>query len=117
MTFECSQREAGATIYHGGSFDCESSNNEIALLHSRFYDDSGTSGACNNGDIVGQSLRVEDNCYTSQLNVTISSNMIGKTVECSHDNGTTTESVGSYLVSIPGENLCEHVCVCTRSFT
>ena len=48
-------------------------------------DSTGTLKTCNNGAIVGRSLRVEDNSsYTSQLNVTVSSDMFGESIECAH---------------------------------
>ena len=57
----------------------------IVLLHSHFESDTGTLRMCSNGAIVGRSLRVEDNnSYTSQLNVTIGSDMIGESIECIH---------------------------------
>ena len=75
--------ESGGTIWTGSAFnyDCE-----IILLHSRF--DTGTSGICNNGAIVGRSLSIEGNSYTSQLNVTVTHDTAGKTIECASDNGT-----------------------------
>ena len=73
-----------------GSEMCIRDSNEIVLLHSRFESNTGTLRMCSNGAIVGRSLRVEDNGgYTSQLNVTVSSDMIGESIECAHDHGTT----------------------------
>ena len=73
----------GATVWKGTVFDCPL--NEIALLHSRFI--NGTFGVCNNGAIVARSLLVEGNntTYTSQLNVTVTSDMAGETIMCVHD--------------------------------
>ena len=62
----------GVTVWNGTALECIS--NEIVLLHRRFnsaYGAYGAYGVCNNGSIVGQSLRVEHNFYTSQLNVTL----------------------------------------------
>ena len=72
----------GATIWKGTAFDCPL--NEIALLHSRFT--YGTFGVCNNGAIVTRSFPVEGNNYTSQLNVTLTSDIAGETIMCVHDN-------------------------------
>ena len=98
MTFECSVAGPVATVFQGSAFDCENSGNTINLLHSRFHSTNGTNGTCNNGAIVGQSLNVEGNCYASQLHVIISLDLLGKTIECVHDNGTLTEVVGRYLI-------------------
>ena len=71
---------------------------------SRFESDTGTHRTCNNGAIVGWSLSVENNSYISQLNyVTVSSDMIGESIECAHDhNGamigsSTLTATGTYM--------------------
>ena len=71
----------GATVWRGTAFNCLSQ--EIVLLHSRFAD--GTFGVCNGQDIVAKSVSVNDNNYTSQLNVTLTPNIAGKIIECAHD--------------------------------
>ena len=48
--------------------------------------------------IKGQIIRDKDDCHTSQLNVTVSSEMIGKSIECIHDNGTAQTLIGSDLI-------------------
>ena len=88
----------GTTVWKGTAFDCPSSSHEIILLHSRFKNERGTHKACNNGTIVGQSLRVENTSYTSQLNVTVSSNMIGESIKCVHDDGKVATSVESSTI-------------------
>ena len=101
VTFECSVTREGTyvTVFQGSAFDCNSARNEIILLHSRFNRTGGTNNTCNNGAIVGQSLRVEDDHYTSQLCVRVIHDLVGKTIECIYDNGTVSETVGSYLTS------------------
>ena len=47
---------------------------------------------------MGQTLRVENNRYTSQLNITVSPEMIGETIECAHDHGT-TNTIGSLTIN------------------
>ena len=97
MTYECTVVGRGATVWKGSIFDCMSSNNEIILLHDRFSSTVGTKGTCNNEAIVGKSVGVEDNHYTSQLNITaVKAGMIGKTVECIHDLYNGTEDTTSY---------------------
>ena len=71
----------GASVWNGTAFDCVS--NEITLLHSRFI--NGTFGVCNNGAIMARSLFVEGNNYTSQLTVTITSDIAGKDIVCAND--------------------------------
>ena len=73
----------GSTVWQGEAID--SHNSEITLLHSRFTSPDGTTGECNDGDIVAlimRSLGVEDNLYTSQLRVTVSAAITGKNITC-----------------------------------
>ena len=42
----------------------------------------GTSRDCNDGAIMARSIGVEDSQYTSQLNVTVTDDMAGKTIIC-----------------------------------
>ena len=46
---------------------------------------------------MGQSHRAENNCYTSELSIIVTSGMIGESIECAHDNGT-THIIGSSAV-------------------
>ena len=85
LSYECTATEGDiATIWTGSAFNCYWSD-EIVLLHSRF--DTGTYGTCNNGAIAARSLSAEGNNYTSQLNVTVTPDTAGKTIECASDNG------------------------------
>ena len=109
LTFaECTVKggPGDTTIWKGSAFHC--SSNEIALIHSLFgvnYTQSHivAAGECNNGSIWAHSIRVEDNYYTSQLNITVNANMIGKTVECAHDNQSTESVIGTLTVATEGE--------------
>ena len=73
-----------ATIWTGAAVHCPLAGNYIVLYHH--YSKS-TSRSCNNRTIVGQILSVEDNNYTSQLNVTVTPDTAGKTITCSKDTG------------------------------
>ena len=78
-------------------FDCPAHSNEIALRHTNFG--SSVMGECNAGAIVGQSLRVEGNSYTSQLSVVYRERLNGKNVTCAHDNGLTVSSRVSLMIT------------------
>ena len=82
LTYNCAAfgRFEGATVWRGTAFDC--ATNEITLLHSVFKSGHGAFGTCNNGAIMAQSLGVENSYYTSQLNVRLTSDTVGKTVMC-----------------------------------
>ena len=68
------------TIWTGTFFDCP--GNEIRLRHSQYP----IKKDCNSRDIVAKIVGVLDNCYTSQLIITIREEMINKTIKCIHDN-------------------------------
>lgn len=104
LLLECSAERTLLTVFRGSLLNCSNTNNEITLLHSRFNTTSGTNGTCNNGRILGYSLpdNTSSNCYISQLCITVTPDIIGKTIECAYDNGT-TEIIGSYLI---GETQC-----------
>ena len=103
LVYECTVmgEPGGATVWTGSAFDCRS--NEITLLHRLFTHSSGTSRECNNGSIVGRSLSVEGNLYTSQLNVTVTHDLAGKTILCVYDNmGNNATSNIQLSIKIPG---------------
>ena len=84
LTYECTVKGGVATVWNGDAFDCVSSNNAITFLHLRFMSgDKPTT--CNNGTIIGQTLGIEDNCYTSQVNVTVSPKLTGRNIKCIQD--------------------------------
>ena len=93
----------GYTRWRGSAFDCP--RGEIILRHRFFSLDGEDSeaGVCNNGSIVGQSLRVQDGQYSSQLNVTVTADMIGRSVECVYADGGNSTIVGSLNVTSSGK--------------
>ena len=86
FTYECSVVGGRFTVWRGTVI---SGNCEVALFHSQFRDPGATSGKCNNGAVVGYNIGVENNCYTSKLDILISSGLNGSTVECIVDDVTT----------------------------
>ena len=86
LMYQCNIVGSGNTIWTGTAFsDC--SNNEIILRHSTFA--SGMAfGNCNNGAISARGLGVDNNCYSSQLNVTVNSDLNNKTIRCDHSSDT-----------------------------
>ena len=83
-------------IWRGSAFNnCSgSNNNEISLR------DGGNVQERCNGTIVGRVVKIENGRFTSQLEVTISSAVTGKSIECAFQNST---RVGSFTTpSEPG---------------
>jgi hypothetical protein len=109
LTYECEVMggQFDSTLWSGSAFDCAKKSNEITLLHHLYVDNSTEArakGVCNNGSIVAQIVRVENNIYVSQLNVTVSDSVIGqgKTIECNYVNATTTMRVGEETLHVEG---------------
>ena len=100
MTFECSVNGIveGSTVWSGNALRQCTVPVPIFLRHREFRSTLGTSGVCNNGDIVIHSLRADSSCYTSQMNILFSANLNGSTVACAYDNGTATVGVGSMSI-------------------
>ena len=70
---------------------------EISLQHLHFLQ---TVGSCNNRAIVGQGVAEDNNRFTSRLSVTMTSELVGRTVTCSVDDGATATSVGTLTLSL-----------------
>ena len=89
LTYGCTVPGGALTIWTGSALHCPLTANEIVLLHNRFlYDGNGQLSYCNNRAIVARILSVEENNYTSQLNVTITPDTTRSTIKCIHDNWT-----------------------------
>ena len=103
LTYNCTVNgtDSGNTVWSGTAFDCPSLKNRSILLHSRFED--GTTKECNNGGIVAQSIGVGNYSYTSELTVTVTAEILGKTIMCIYDNPPISEIYLS--ATIPGGSL------------
>ena len=88
--------DGGFTVWSGTAFDCSPA--EIIIPHHEF---TTPVKECNDGAIVARSLRVEGNNYTSQLNVTVTSEMKGRTIECAFDDGRIVVAVVLQSTIIP----------------
>ena len=99
LSYECTTEGPISTVWQGSAFQCV--GNRIVLRHSQFTSLEGATGECNSGlvMIAGHSLRVEGDCYTSQLNITVSSSLNSQTVECAYSGGETSV-VGSSTIDI-----------------
>ena len=97
LTYECTVVGGGVTVWKGSAFDnrCGKSGNELVLLHDRYHGVSGDYKFCEDGSIEARGVRVENSSYTSQLNVTLTSNITGKSIECAHDDGSNLTTIGS----------------------
>ena len=99
LIYNCSVVGGGSTIWSGTVFDCPQARSRITLRHSLFTSNQAF-GICNNGDIEGRGLEVVNNCYTSQLNVTVRETFNNKTVQCILNSNQGTREVGQSLLSV-----------------
>ena len=105
LTYMCTVHGSpiGATLWNGTAFSgCP--QNEILLQHHLFTPPGSPTGTCNNGAIVGQSLSVQGNNYTSELNVTVTPETAGKTITCAYDALTSdeTQNMIKFSMVVPG---------------
>ena len=72
----------------------------IQLRHSRFNSSSDTmiTGQC--GPLRAYEVASANNTFTSQLNVTITDEVVGKTVQCLYDDGRMEAIVGTDYVTL-----------------
>ena len=107
MLYECtvSGGEGDAAlgiVWRGGAFNCKQSKNEIILLYNS---PQNVSKSCNDGDIIGRSVIVENTSnvngsnYTSQLHVSLTSDLVNSRIECIRDNGNEEARIGSLNVT------------------
>ena len=82
LTFECTVMNELQTIWGGSAFNCGSTGNEINIRISTARDE-----ICNKGLITGRVIEREEGNYTSQLTIILSSDLIGKNIECASNNG------------------------------
>ena len=108
VAYNCNVTGSGFTIWRGSAFDCPTVSSVILLRHSLFA--NGVMKLCNEGVIVGQSLGVStdtlgNTVYMSQLmvNLTASSNVIGRTIECVYRNPSGVDAlIASTTLEISG---------------
>ena len=98
LTYTCNVVGGGITLWTGTAFSCSGSTNDISLRHTQF--NSGASGSCNNDALMAKSIGVTNDCYTSQLNVTVSSTLNNKTIQCTHDSNMGSRIIGSSTLHV-----------------
>ena len=97
-SYECLVVGDGFTVWNGSALNCSLTKNEIILQHREF--NSGTVKTCNSGRIVGRSSSVTNECYTSRLDVNISTELEGREVKCWYENTSATTKIGSSVISL-----------------
>jgi hypothetical protein len=87
VVYECTIMGSTATVWNGNAFNCPNTHDEIILLHP-FQSNVDHARTCNNGNIVGRSIKTDTNIHTSRLYVKVSNDLIGKSIFCTSDSET-----------------------------
>ena len=86
----------------------------VIILRHRLFASDQAFGICNNGDIIGCGLGVVNNCYTSQLNVTVRESFNNKTVQCFLTSSEGIRIIGESILSVVSGNI---ICVLMLKIT
>ena len=97
MSYACTVVGGLLTVWGGSSFSCSGFGNEISLRHNDFQS---ANGVCNDGAIVAYSVDNIGSCYTSRLDVRLSTGLQGQTVTCYRDDGSNPTQIGSEQLSV-----------------
>ena len=89
---------SGATVWTGTAFDCPGTEDELNFLHINTFTD--IYRGCNNGAIRGRGIRIEEDRYTSQVNITVAPYMDGRSVECFYEYAIGKNLVGNSTIMI-----------------
>ena len=75
VIYECTVVGGITTVWKGSIVDnlCQKSDYELRLIHECYNSSEGTHGSCGYGSILGRSVGFENNSYTSQLHVNLTS--------------------------------------------
>ena len=95
QVYECRISGREATVWRGTAFNCPVTGNGIIL----FYNSEVIERDCNNGAMIGRTIRAENNTFISQLTVSVSAEMIGMNISCYHY-GSTQILIGSQLLTL-----------------
>ena len=103
VTYECTVIGRTTTVWRGSAVHCTESNNEVVFLLNEHNDHTSSGGiyrSCKNGNSQGRIVRVENDSislvnYTSQLNITLTSDLVNQSIECVDDDGSSETVIGS----------------------
>ena len=83
--YECAVAGGGATIWQGTALE-ECAGGRIVLRHSQFESGHNIKRTCGTSSpVVGRTVSVVNDSYTSQLTINISQHLNGSTIECASD--------------------------------
>ena len=103
QVYECTVDRESATVWTGTAFNCPRTNNEIFFQHGI---PNAVNASCNNGAISGRVVRADNDSYTSQLSILVTSEVLGGNVSCLSDGMRGTTLIGSTSLILKTGILC-----------
>ena len=104
LQLTCTTIETGTTGATAWTINTTAADrcSDVFLRHASFFDPEGVSVemSCRGRSIVGRSLSVDGDRYTSILDVTVGANLDGLIIGCEYDSGAVTTPIGSYPVAL-----------------
>lgn len=97
ITYECIIVGGEFTLWDASFLDPDC---DIDFSHRQFMTE--TRKQCNNGAIVAEAIEVNNNCYTSQLVVSVTPDLNNGTINCSRDNVTLISTMTIEFNVTPG---------------
>ena len=103
VLYQCTVCGPGATEFSGSLFNC--AGDKITLRHQAHS----PTGECNGGAVTASIIDVfntsNNDCYLSQLNISMSAGMNNKTITCLHVDGSNETVIGTVIVSFTRGNV------------
>ena len=105
LSFECviNGTDRGTTVWKGAALQtvCTSLQDiTVTLLHGDFLFEITGVTECSGGTIAWRTRGVDNSFYISRLNITYSTDLVGKAVICAYDNLEEEITIGSRNISI-----------------
>ena len=99
VIYNCGVFGGSSTLWRGSAFDCPQDGSVITLRHTQFESNQAF-GICSNGDIIGHGLEAVNNCYTSQLNMTVRESFNNKSVQCVLNSREGLRTIGESVLNV-----------------
>ena len=97
VSYNCTAVGGVYTVWGGTALTDCSVGNDISLRHNDFEN---AAGECNNGAIVGYSIGILNDSYTSRLDVRLSNDLQGQTITCSVEDDYSLNMVGNATLTV-----------------
>ena len=94
VILECSAHGTGSIVFYGSALNCSASNNELTFV---LKEGITVNKSCNDG-LIFANATLKNGTSTSYLNITLTSDLIGRNISCSYDDGVIARHIGVYTI-------------------